>query len=86
MLPCPLVCMCSAAKRQVIALRTSGSKEDLLILHLQKLRKCFFCFFYILLCLDSLGMHGRRIAVILAHDLPDDIAYALISHRRRRVI
>ena len=66
-------------KGQIVALRTPGGEEDLLILHLHKLCQGFFCFFYIMFRRHALGVHGGRIAVILAHYLAHQIAHAVVS-------
>ena len=86
MFPGTLVRHGNAPKRKIIALRPAGREHDFLRLHLEKLGKCLFCFFYILLCRNAFGMHGRWVAIVFAHYLLYQFPYAVICPGSRGVV
>ena len=86
MIPCASVGSCRPHKRQIIALCSAGSKENLFFLYFHKLRKYFLCIFDITLRCHSLYMSGRRIPVIFTHDFVYKLSHTLISFGRRRIV
>ena len=86
MIPVPPVRPCTADQREIITLRSAGCEDELFCIYLQQPGYRFFCIPYIVLCLHSFFVHGRRIAVILAHHFVYKFSHIRIAHGCGRIV